>query len=70
VAAQAAGEQREEVLAAYEAALVVVVAVFRDMPVEPIPGKALDELLEHGSLVAHDIGPAAVDNVGERRFRI
>jgi hypothetical protein len=36
---------------------------------EVVQGKALDSLLEQGSLMTNDIGAAAAGNVGERRFR-
>jgi hypothetical protein len=69
LAAQDAGEQRDEMLAGGELR-VAVEAVLADQRVEPLPGKLLHDLFEQGRLMAHGIGSAAVDNVGERRFRI
>jgi hypothetical protein len=56
MAAEAASQHGQELCAAGEAALVVVGAVLADMMVEAVPGKLLDDLLEHGSFVAHGIG--------------
>ena len=59
----------EEMLARSEASVAVVGSMATSMMVEAMPGQLLDDLLEHGRLVTHDIGSAAVDNVGERRPR-
>jgi hypothetical protein len=69
VAAKCAAQQGEKMPARVEAALVVVGPMPAHVVLEPMPRKALDSLLEQGSLMTHDIGSAAVDNVGERRFR-
>ncbi len=69
VTAETAGQQSEEVLAAGEAPLTGIGGMAAHVVIEALPGETLDDLLEYGRLMAHGIGSAAVDNVGERRLR-
>ena len=57
VVAEAAGQNSEEMLAAGKATLLHIGRVLAHVVLEALPGKLLDDLFEHGSLVAHDIGP-------------
>jgi hypothetical protein len=69
LSAEGAAQQGKEMLAGGETSLAAVGSMATGMMVEAMPRKLLDDLLEQGRLVAHDIGSAAVDNVGERRPR-
>ncbi len=69
LSAEGSSQQGEEMVAGGETSLAANGRVATSMMVEAVPRKLLDDLLEQGRLVAHDIGSVAVDNVGERRPR-